>query len=232
MEGAGRQASRARVVGVLFIVATLMGIASGGVMAPVTAGGDVLAGYAASAGTVAIAALLNVVMAASVVAIAVAMYPVLRQGTHTLAAGYLAARTVEGALLLAATAIWPALVVLGMRHMGASAAEPALLQAVADALGTLADILFTLAVMFAFGASAVLLNLAFLRLRLVPGWIAWWGLVGGGLLVVSGVLTLAGQRSDMMEMVLSLPIAINEMVLAVWLIVRGFDFSSSEAGQG
>ena len=60
--------------------------------------------------------------------------------------------------------------------------------------------------------------------RLVPRWLSGWGLVAGVLSLVATVY--AGFTQDFgfttVNTVLSIPIGLQEMVLAVWLIAKGF----------
>lgn len=66
------------------------------------------------------------------------------------------------------------------------------------------------------------------RFRLVPVFISLWGLIGGLMLLASNMLILFGpiEIGSTADTLLSLPIWINEMVLAVWLIVKGFNLSA------
>jgi hypothetical protein len=62
----------------------------------------------------------------------------------------------------------------------------------------------------------------------VPRWLSGWGLLAAIPYFISGVLglfTLLNQMSTV-QMVLVLPLALQEMVLAVWLIVKGFNTSA------
>jgi hypothetical protein len=87
--------------------------------------------------------------------------------------------------------------------------------------------------MVVFGVSAVILNAVLYRTVLVPRWISVWGLIGAVLLLVSAALELYGSDpSTTVQAVLAAPIAINEMVLAVWLIARGFAGPRVQAEQG
>ena len=63
------------------------------------------------------------------------------------------------------------------------------------------------------------------RSRLVPRWLSGWGLAGAGLCLVATVYS--GFTQDFgfttVNTVLNIPIGIQEMVLAVWLLVKGFN---------
>ena len=73
------------------------------------------------------------------------------------------------------------------------------------------------------GLGALVLYTLLYRSRLVPRWLSLWGLVGAGLILVRGVAEMYGAEfATAAQAILAAPIALNEMVLAVWLIVRGF----------
>jgi hypothetical protein len=75
---------------------------------------------------------------------------------------------------------------------------------------------------FPYGLGALILNYLLYQSELVPRWLSVWGLVGGALMLAMGVLRLFGRP----VMFLALPIVLNEMVLAVWLIAKGFNPSA------
>jgi len=63
------------------------------------------------------------------------------------------------------------------------------------------------------------------RSRLVPRWLSGWGLVGATLVTVAGLLVMLDLAVPLgtTQAILAIPIAVQEMVLAVWLIARGFN---------
>jgi hypothetical protein len=66
----------------------------------------------------------------------------------------------------------------------------------------------------------------FYQSKLIPRWLSGWGLIGAVLMILACVLTVVdGQPFSIsgMLMLLAAPIAVQEMVLAVWLIVKGFN---------
>lgn len=72
----------------------------------------------------------------------------------------------------------------------------------------------------------------FYQTRLVPRWLSGWGLLGAALAIAAGGLVLFGVIGYLsnVQVVMSLPIAVQEMVLALWLIVRGFTPSARNGG--
>jgi hypothetical protein len=72
---------------------------------------------------------------------------------------------------------------------------------------------------FPYGLGALFLNYMFYHSELVPRWLSVWGLVGSILIIAMGLLRLFGRP----VVLLAIPIVLNELVLAVWLIVIGFD---------
>jgi hypothetical protein len=93
----------------------------------------------------------------------------------------------------------------------------ALVMAARDSLGEVA--------VLAFGLGALMYYWVFYRSRLVPRWLSAWGLVAITSLMASGLLVMLGLAEPMSttQVVLALPIGVQEMVLAIWLIARGFD---------
>jgi len=64
------------------------------------------------------------------------------------------------------------------------------------------------------------------RSRLIPRWLSAWGLAGLALVFSMALLIAFGERPSGpsgMLVLLALPIALQEMVLAVWLILKGFN---------
>jgi len=74
---------------------------------------------------------------------------------------------------------------------------------------------------FPYGLGALIFNYVLYQSELIPRWISVWGLIGAILLLAMGLLRMF---SDSVTVVfLAIPIILNELVLAVWLIVNGFD---------
>jgi len=59
--------------------------------------------------------------------------------------------------------------------------------------------------------------------KLIPRWLSGWGLIGATLFLASAFLPLLSYVSSSTLVFLHLPGAVNQMVLAVWFIVKGFN---------
>src|SRR4030067_248751 len=79
--------------------------------------------------------------------------------------------------------------------------------------------------LLAFSIGALLYYIIFYRTKLVPRWISVWGLVAAILAMVSCALVTVGLIAPMgtEKDVMSLPMLPQEMGLAAWLIVKGFN---------
>ncbi|WP_411891676.1 DUF4386 domain-containing protein [Yoonia sp. SDW83-1] len=166
---------------------------------------------------VALAVLLEIANALASAGIAIAFYPVLRRCAELAATGYLGLRVIEGAVgVVAAT-------VLAM-IISTSADEMAFTLAVHDTA--------FLMVLLVFSCGTLLLYPMLYAFRLVPPVLSLWGLIGGLILLVSCVLILFGQIEvgGTTDLILSLPIWINEMALALWLLARGVDLKHVGSG--
>jgi hypothetical protein len=214
----------ATTAGILYIVGTVAGILSKTVTYfPVHDADDPLAYAAQHSGTVATGALLVLVMGLSLAMIPVVLFPVLRRVDEVLATGYLVIRgAIEATTYVIVAVAWLLLVPLAdTMSAGPGTDSPAgarLGVLVIDSDG--ASIIMSL--VFCLGATLfyVLLH----RSRIVPRWITVWGFAGIPLYVAAYLLAMydvVGINSSEVNL-LCLPLAVQEMVLAVWMIARGF----------
>jgi hypothetical protein len=210
----------ARLTGVLFIIATGANLL-GAAVRPGLAGADYLGRLSAEPERVAAGSLLLLIAAFACAGIAVAMYPVLRRTATGLALGAVVFRTVEAVMYAVPIVSLLSLSTLGQASAAAEAADWTALSVIGGLLLSLREHAATVGV-FAFCLGAFLYYTAFFRSRIIPRWLSGWGIVAIGLLATAGVLALFAGRPVTDYVPMALPIFFQEMVLAVWLIARGF----------
>ena len=213
----------ARLVGGLFILATVAGAASLPLVSSLTSRNYLLK-TASEESRVATGVIIILVMAAAIIAIPIVLYPVLRRFGARMAIGYIVARAIEGLTVIVSTLGALALVTLSRKFVAVGTHDAASYRVVGDTLVSGRDWVDGALGVAAFCLGALILNYALFRARLVPQWLPAWGLAGAALYLAGGVMVLYGMEPmSATQWALDMPLAVQEMVLAVWLIVKGFN---------
>ena len=215
-------------VGVLLIVCSAASILSAIPLGSTLDGSDYLSKLAVSGNRVVLAALVEFVWAATGAGIAIGLYPVLRKYNRSLALGSVVGRTVEGMFVLVGTLSLLVLLTLGQESAAAGQAAASSSQVVGDTLLAVRDWADGFLGLLLFGVGALMYYYLLYRSRLVPRWLSGWGLIGAGLLLGSTVYAGFTQEFGFttVNTALNIPIGLQEIVLAVWLIVKGFKASA------
>jgi hypothetical protein len=221
--------------GVLFIVATTASLAGDAVLGSALEGPEFLSGMSMAGNRVLVSALLSFVAACTSAAIAMALYPVLGKFNEGWALASVGFRVIEGVFYAVGTLCLLTLFALSPQAAGAGGQTVQYAQALGHVLLAAKDLAgFVLGVMaFCIGAGSY--YYVFYRSNLIPRWLSVWGLIALALLLSAVLITLFdGQPYSVSGALvyLAFPIALQEMVLAVWLIVKGFNPSvlASPAG--
>jgi len=83
----------------------------------------------------------------------------------------------------------------------------------------------------AFTLGALMYYYIFYRSKLIPRWLSGWGFIAAALSLSQALSVLFGEEAfSTISILLNIPILVNEIVLAVWLIVKGFDPSAIASG--
>ena len=168
-----------------------------------------------------IGALLEVGLVISGIATAVTMYPVLKRQSQSIALGYVGCRIVESCMI--AVGIVSVLSVLTLRED--LAANAAGLGTVGQALVAVHDATFLLGPAFCAGfGNGLLLGYLMYRSGLVPRRMALIGLIGGPLSLVGATAVLFGawEQTSATQFLFTVPEAVWEFSLGIYLIVKGF----------
>ena len=206
--------------GSVFLVATVTAVAAGELV-PSLSGADFLEGPADHPHRLAAAALFYLIAAGTSVGIAIVLYPLLRTTNATLALGAVVFRTIEAVFYTVAVVSLLSVLALGRQLATASPDDRATIRVIADSLVSVRE-QSSLAGVIAFGTGALMYYALFYRYRLVPRWLSGWGIAGVLLILIACLLALFSGDPVTGYTLLILPIGIQEMVLAVWLLVKGF----------
>jgi len=224
------------MAGVLYILGSVFGVLGGVIGGKVISslvtlkllvGVDILNLVAADSSGLIGGAFIYLMMGISLATMTVFLYPIFRKDSEELAMGMVIFRgALEGTWYFISTMSILAVVALGNEYI-ATGANSAALQSMGnvwyqfqDRLGAVGYILFLI--------GAMCLYLSFYRTRLIPRWLSVWGLIGV-------VFTMASTLSHLFhidtgyEFYMEMVLGPQEMVMAVWLIVKGFNPSAIAA---
>jgi len=215
------------LTGVFFIIATAFLFAGEAIYKPILDASNVLE-IAAERRTAIVAGLLvEFICVLAIPMIAVVIYPVLCRFSTPVALAYLFLRSLE-AVVLIAVALINKLSLIGLSEAYiANPAARAQFEAIhagwlaqnawSDTSGLLYNLIFA--------CGALLLYIALFRSRLIPRVLSLWGIVSIGILAatVLAVALAAVEVPPLVTVLLIGPLAVQEMAMALWLILRGFD---------
>lgn len=211
------------IVGALFITATVTAVLSLIFLGSILVEPDYLVNIPANQNNVIIAEVFELILAVSVIGIGVFMYPVLNNYNESLALGYVVIRLIEGIFILFGSIGLLSLLTLSQEYTAAAPDVSSYLP-----LGTLSLVLRNWSIVFGtlvfLGLGGLVLNYLLFISKLIPLWLSVWGLIGAVLILVAGILSLFGLKPESaITTMLALPIAVQEMVFAVLLILKGFN---------
>lgn len=220
--------NRAKIVGILFIIGTAAGILGQVFISPIFGATDYLVKFSANQNQVLISAIFVIIMAVACASIAIWLYPVLKKYSESLALGAVGFRLIEGAFDFVSAIILLLLLSLSQEFVKAGATDASYYQLLGELLKTGHNMVSSEAVLLPWCVGALMYYYIFYQSKLVPRWLSVWGIIGITLCIASSMLVLFHviDAFSMAQIVSNLLILVQEMVLAVWLIVKGFNPSA------
>jgi hypothetical protein len=226
----GTHRKNALGAGVLFVIADIAGFLTvpflGFLNNP-----DYLAKVAENRNQVVMSALLVLTMELACSGIAIWLYPVLKKQSEALALWSVGLRMIEVICGIVSAIGLLALIPLSQEFLKAGAPEVSYFQTLGTLIQTTRVWTRDVFMLFAWGLGALLYNYLFFQAKLLPRWLSGWGIVAILLHLASCLLAIfdiIGPSSPMQVFLLA-PSALQEIVLAVWLIVKGFNPSAVTA---
>ena len=222
----------ARWAGVFYIIATAAPILTfsfirflggGAAGEPVP---DYLIQTSANERQVIIGMLIEVIWALSVVGIIATLFPILKKHSEAIALGFSGLRFMEAISTVVHSIIGLSLLTLSQEYATAGFPDASYFQTVGTLLLAGREWAFMIGSGLVWSLSALILNYGLYQSKLIPNWLSGWGLIGATLSLAAYGLQFFG--IDPTEF-LFLPIGVQEMVFAIWLIVKGVNLSASDS---
>ena len=219
----------AKIVGVLFLLAAVAGIIGGLILYAPINGPDYLTKGSEHANQVILGALMELILVATAIGTATTMFPFLRKYNETIALWHVCFRFLEAVIITVGVISVLSLLTLSREFVAAAGApDTASFQASGTLLKAVHDWTFLLGPLFMLGINTMMYSYIFYKSKLVPRFIPILGMTGATLVFICALLVMFGviQQVSVWGGILALPVAANEMILAVWLIVKGFNESA------
>jgi hypothetical protein len=220
----------AGLVGLLFIIGTVSGVLSGVITGPVQSAPDGLTSLAAHETQWILGTLLILVMGFALSMVPVLLYPLFKKYNEVLAMGAVVFRGVLEAVCYIAV-VASMLLLLSASRLDAG--DAAAMQTAAELL-IHAQEWFSQITALVFSIGALIIYFLFYQTRLIPRWLSGWGFMGAVLYFAAPLVSMLGPGHlalsfDSALGFLLAPLALQEMVFAVWLIAKGFNPSPTLA---
>ena len=169
-----------------------------------------------------LAVLCWIILAISVTGIGFFMYPILKKYNKGLALGYISFRLTESICIIISSIALLSILTISQETI-AGTIDVANFQPMGSLLLALQDWSFEIGTLIFLGLGGFFIYFPLYELKLVPRVLSILGLIGSACVLLYGLLGLFGFTADSVTLnILAAPIAILEMVFAVWLIVKGF----------
>jgi hypothetical protein len=217
----------AKIVGVLFILAAVTAVIGLILYDPILNGPDYLMKGSEHANQVVLGALMELILVVSAVGTATTMFPILRKYNETIALWHVCFRFLEAIIITIGVISVLSLLTLSREFAAAASPDIASFQASGIVLKAIHDWTFLLGPLFMLGINTMMYSYIFYKSKLVPRFIPILGMTGAALVFINALLVMFGVVEQISVWgLLALPIAANELILAVWLIVKGFNVSA------
>ena len=229
----GTNRKTAITVGVLFIIATVFLFIGEAFYDPILSSPDYLDIAYPNRIIVIIGILLEFSCVIAIPLIPVFLFPILREHYEALALGYVVFRLLEAVLFIMVEINKLSLINVSQGYLNKGGMDASYFQNVGSTIQSWNDWSFSLYVVV-FTLGALMFYSVLYKSKLVPRFISAWGFIAAALLLTGMVLIMVEAFTGIaelgLELVFALPIAVNEMVLAIWLIVKGFNSSTISSG--
>lgn len=212
------------ITGVLLIAGIVAGIFS---VVPVMDGADYIVKAFTHENQVLTGAFFQLLMVVAYVGIPILMYPILGKHNKGLALGSVAFGIISGVFIIIGVFVLLLLLILSYEFSKVVTLDASYFQILGGLLRAARDLVNHVAITLAFVLAMLLFNCVFYQTKLVPRWLSIWGIIGSSLSILASLLFMIRFIGlDATYMMLNIPITFQQLVLAIWLIVKGYQIKT------
>lgn len=209
------------VVGTLYLFVFIAGILS---IAPAVDDPDYLTKSASNSNQLYKAVFFQFLMAILYLGIAILLYPILKVSDERLAVGFLGSRIMTALFVLIGTIILLLILRLSQGFIKETSSNSSHYHVIGDLLKTARDLVNHVGMIIVLCTGGIILNIGMIQSELIPIWLSVWGILGSVIAMSASVLVVI-KRVQIVSptyLILNVPIALQEIVFAVFLILKGF----------
>ncbi|MDP3467777.1 MAG: DUF4386 domain-containing protein [Daejeonella sp.] len=208
--------------GAFFITATVAAIIGISLYDPILNDSNTLSAASANSNQIELGALFELILAFANIGTGIMLFPFLRRYSESWGLAYACFRLLEVVFILIGIISLLSIVKLSQEYSGT---ELAALQSAAKTLKTIHSWSFILGPHFMLGINTFIYSYIFYQSGLVPRRLSILGLFAAVLILIAAVQEILGFMPHFSAQIIpyAFPIAIYEMILAVWLIRKGFN---------
>jgi hypothetical protein len=211
------------IVAVFFLIGYVVYLPAALMLESILTAPDYLVSVSANRDLVILGVLGEMTNAAAVAGIAILLFPIFKKRNEALALWYVVFRALEAVAFIVADVNALSIITLSQEYLAAGSPDASYFQAA----GSLAlaqrywasEVFFTIF----FVLSALVFYYLLYQTELLPRFISIWGFIAVALLIIGNVV---GVPFSIIGLLFFIPIMSNEVFLAIWLIVKGFNPSA------
>jgi len=210
------------LAGALYIIGFLAGILS---IASSVDNSEYLIKASANANKVIFAAFFQFIMTGAYLGIAITLYPILRKYNERLALGFLSFRIIAAVFIIIGVIILLLILTLSQEYIKSGSPDLSYFQFFGGLLRAGRDLVNHVAMIISLNIGGIMFYLILFQSKLIPKWLSGWGIIGAILTMTASLLVMFRLVEVITPeyLIMNVPMALQELVLAIWLIVKGFD---------
>jgi len=210
------------IAGVFIIAGMMAGMFS---VVSVVDAANYLSRTAEHANQVLLGAVFQFIMSIAYAGFALSLYPIIKHRNQGLALGFLSFRIIASILVIIGTIILVSILTLSREYMRLLPRDPSNFEALGSLLKTARDLINHVFMILVLCIGNVLFYILLIRSRLIPLWLSLWGIMGTVLSAIASILVFFGALEIITSeyIILNIPTALLDLILALWLIIKGID---------